>query len=252
MPMAFRRSALVRAAVFWSRASNSAKAIPIGSTSGAERLFWLSCVSSSGSPGIGISHEGARDRRSDADDGRDEILGPEPRRRTLDRVVDLPGDHYELFLHRFEPALDAFLQSRRRALLALTLARVAAANAAVTPSNDLAHRRDPSSPVRPMTRAMGLGEGLHLRRIDHHDRQPRSPSAGRHHALAATRRLHRDDCRCPKASIGRPEPRDQRVDPRRIPAHRKRLGSRQNVHVQAGLRHVDPDDNHLHLIPSPA
>jgi hypothetical protein len=97
-------------------------------------------------------------------------------------------------------ALAALFHARRRTLLALSLG-VDHLDDLPPPGDPIGGRvaADPGD-HRGIDRigfrslAQRIGEGAHLRRIDHHDRQSRRAETGRHHALEAARGRHRIFC----------------------------------------------------------
>ena len=89
------------------------------------------------------------------------------------------------------------------------------------------------------------GEVAHLRRVDHHDRQPGRTECGRHHALVAARGLQRHKLRRERSQAF-----DQGIQPGRVAADRKRLARRMAGNVEAILGYVDTDAGGFHDDPS--
>ena len=93
--------------------------------------------------------------------------------------------------------------------------------------------------------AEGLGEGAHLGWVHHHDGQVRRREARRHHRLVPAGRLNGD-----RDGRKRLQPGDEGVQTLRVPDDRKHLSGRPHGHVQPILRHVDPDNDGVHPVPS--
>ena len=81
-----------------------------------------------------------------------------------------------------------------------------------------------------------LREVAHVPRIHDHDRQRCGGEGARHRELVAASRFEHDQRRG-----DRPHMLEQRADPRLVVRHRRGLVGRAHLHVERGLRNVNPD-----------
>jgi len=90
-----------------------------------------------------------------------------------------------------------------------------------------------------------LGEGADLRRIDHHNGEPRSSQCGRHHSLKAAAGLQRHQVRGKRS-----QPKRQLFQSGWITLDRKHFSTRTHGDVEAVLRNVDTNGDAVHGDPS--
>src|SRR5580658_33087 len=173
--------------------------------------------------------QGAGNNRPDAGNGREQVLLLGPDRRATHMIVDLAIEFGELFFHRLTQPRDALPQTLvGHPPRALPLGSHHLDNLA-PPRNQISQK--PGHLVRQRTRlylggfdkmsndggvdrirlrslAEGLGEGAHLRRIDHHDRQVSRYQASGNNRLKTPRSLNPDDARSKSR-----QPFSQSLDP---------------------------------------